>query len=57
MRSNEISFEESIRSCFTLVAHEKFVNLTIQQWKSLICKYGNYYGCIHNDSLLFDLIL
>ena len=43
--SNEISFEESYEVVLLLVAHEKFVNLTMQQWK----------GLIHNDSLLFDL--
>ena len=43
--SNELIFEESYEAVLLLVAHEKFVNLTIQQWKSLI----------HNDSLLFDL--
>ena len=43
--SNELIFEESYEAVLLLVAHEKFVNLTIQQWRSLI----------HNDSLLFDL--
>ena len=43
--SNEINFEESYEAVLLLVAHEKFVNLSIKQWRSLI----------HNDSLLFDL--
>ena len=43
--SNDISFEESYEAVLLLVAHEKFANLTTQQWSSLI----------HNDSLLFDL--
>jgi len=43
--SNELSFEESYEAVLLLVAHEKFANLTIQQWSSLI----------HDDTLLFDL--
>ena len=43
--SKDLSFEESYEAVLLLVSHQKFVSLTIKEWRSLI----------HNDSLLFDL--